>query len=85
MGTLNDEILRVTTGPTVNDGLKAFYLSRSAAGTTLPDLEASYLKLQAGVTPGPISDMWMQYLGLKSYSGTINDRQYTWWLNNAPL
>lgn len=40
MGTLNDEILRATGGPTVNDGLRAWFLAR----VTLPD--SSFVDVQ---------------------------------------
>lgn len=85
MGTLNDEILRVTTGPTVNDGLRAFFLARGATGTALNDLEGSYLRARAGVTAGPLADMWRQYLTGKGYAGTINDQQLQWWTADAPI
>lgn len=85
MGTLNDEILRVTGGPTVNDGLKAFYLARGAIGTNLNDLEVAYLRTRAGVTYGPRDQMWAQYLTGKGYAGTINDQQLAWWTANAPI
>lgn len=85
MGTLNDEILRVTGGPTVPDGLKAFYLSRGAVGTNVNDQEVAYLRTRAGVTYGPRGDMWMQYLSGKGYVGTVNDMQLQWWTANAPI
>lgn len=85
MGTLNDEILRVTGGPTVSDGLRAFYLARGAVGTTLNDLELSYLKARAGVTATTLSDCWVQYLAAKGYAGTMNDKLLQWWSANAPI
>ena len=85
MASLNDEILRVTGGPTVNDGLKAFYAARGVIGSNVNDMEVAYLRTRAGVTYGPRGDMWAQYLTGKGYAGTINDQQLAWWTANAPI
>lgn len=83
--TLADAILIITGGPTVNDGLKRFYLDNSAGdATTLPGLELQYL-VARGYTTGTVNDRWMAYLGAKGYSGTLNDRLCQWWLAGAPL
>ena len=76
MPTLNDEILRVTGGPTVNDGLMSFY-----GGTgSLNDRERQWLQSQ-GATLGPVNDMWMEFLS--AYPGTLNDRKLAYWISQG--
>ena len=83
MSTLNDEILRATGGPTVNDGLRAWYLANGAVGpvtATLNDLEWQFLRVQMPVgTSTTLNDMWMDYLSNLGYTGTINDMKFQYW------
>lgn len=78
--TLNDAILEATGGPTVNDGLLAFFIAGGATGPTLPDAERQWLCLKLGV---PVSvnatnqDLWMQHLA--SYPGALNDKLFQFW------
>lgn len=85
MGTLNDEILRVTGGPTVNDGKRNFFYDLlgspgGLAGATLDDMERAFLRVQMPAAEGTTNDLWMQYLGdVFGYSGTFNDMQLQYW------
>lgn len=76
MATLNDEILRATTGPTVNEGLSSHF-SRTAS-ESLQDAERRWLAaVPQSATPASIADMWDEFLPL---SGSLNDRKLTYWL-----
>jgi phospholipase C len=70
--TLNDEILRVTGGPTVNDGLMSYF----GGSGSLNDRERQWLQAQ-GATLGPVNDMWMEFLS--ATPGTVNDRKLAYW------
>lgn len=78
-GTLNDEILRVTGGPTVNDGLRAFFAANGGVGVTLNELERTWLLLQFPTAPAgsPIGDLWMRFP--LPVDGTVNDKQLRFW------
>lgn len=78
MQTLNDAIRAATGGPTVNDGLRAWYIAGGAVGTTLNDLERSWLSIRTANT-GTLADMWMAFLGASGYTGTLNDRLRAYW------
>lgn len=82
MGTLNDEILRATGGPTVNDGLRSYFAANGGVGTTLDELERSWLLLQhptASPVTATIGDMWLMFpLPL---NGAVNDKQLRFWTN----
>lgn len=84
MSTLNDEILRATGGPTVNDGLRAWFLSHGATGPAtapLNDLERQFLQA-ANVGPGDEgtnNDLWMKILDTSGYNGTYNDKLLQFW------
>ena len=82
MGTLNDEILRATGGPTVNDGLRAWFLARGATSGTLEDLERQFLNVvyPPGNDTDTISDLWNGFLTQSGYTlGTVQDRQLQYW------
>lgn len=81
MATLNDEILRATGGPTVNDGLQSYYVANGGVGTTLQDLEKTWLLLQhpTASPTWPINDIWMMFA--LPVGGTINDKQLFFWTN----
>jgi len=80
MGTLNDEILRAVSGPTVNDGLIAWYIlgGASPAGT-IEDVLRSYLATKVSVAGKTNQDGWMEYLGGLGHTGTLNDRLLQFW------
>ena len=80
--TLNDAILAVTGGPTVNDGLRAYYLANGAVAGALPDLERQFLLANGGVSSSN-QDMWMQILGATGYTGTLNDMLYRFWIDGG--
>lgn len=92
MGTLNDEIIRVTGGPTVSDGLRSFCIDNGgatvaavvAAGGTLNDILRAFLNFN-GVTYGPLNDMWVQFLAGLGFVGTRDDMEYQWWLGGASI
>ena len=72
MTTLNDEILRVTGGPTVNDGLMSYF----GGSGSLNDRERQWL-LGQGATLGPVNDMWMEFLA--ATPGALNDKLLAYW------
>lgn len=76
--TLNDLILAVTAGDTVNEGLSSWY-SRTA-DESLTDAERRWL-IGKGATPGSINDMWFQFLRTSGYTGALNDMKYDYWLS----
>lgn len=84
--TLNDAILAATGGPTVNDGLRAYYLSSignppEMQNASLDDLERRFLRQQMPAAQGTTNDLWMQYLGEGGVVtvGTLNDMQRQFW------
>ncbi len=84
--TLNDAILAATGGPTVNDGLRAYYFSSmgnppALLGAPLGDLERAFLRTQMPAAEGTTNDLWMQYLvgGGVVTVGTLNDMQRQFW------
>ena len=84
-GTLNDEILRATGGPTVNDGLLAFFKAGgAAANSTLPDAERQWLCAQQGLQPSVAAtnqDLWRRLLGLTD-AQSLNDGLLIFWSGN---
>lgn len=75
---INDHILAATGGPTVNDGLLAWYKARGATSNNLIDAEREFL-LARGVADGHLSDMWFKYLGGLGHTGSLSDRKYQFW------
>ena len=76
--TLNDLILAVTAGATVNEGLSSWY-SRTA-DESLTDAERRWL-IGKGATPGSLNDMWFDFLSTEGYTGALNDMKYDYWLS----
>lgn len=78
-GTLNDEILRATGGPTVNDGLRSYFTANGGVGGTLDVLERTWLLLQFPTAPvdSPIGDLWMRFP--LPAGGAINDKKLRFW------
>jgi hypothetical protein len=80
--TLNDLILSVTGGPSVNEGLFAYY---GGTGTTLQDRERAWLEGLTAVR-GPIEDMWFDYLyNVRGYSGDRNDMELRFWADGGSV
>jgi hypothetical protein len=84
--TLNDAILAATGGPTVNDGLRAYYFSSIGSppelqNASLGDLERRFLRQQMPAAQGTTNDLWMEYLigGGVVAVGTLNDMQRQYW------
>ncbi len=75
--SVQDEILRATGGPTVNDGLRTWF--GATASETLQDAERRWLLAQPGAICGTINDLWMQTLS--GTPGTLNDKVFTYWFN----
>jgi hypothetical protein len=74
--TLNEAILFVTGGPTLNTGLFNYF---GGAGTTLKDRERVWLETLTAVR-GSIEDMWHDYLfNVRGYSGSRNDMELRFW------
>lgn len=85
--SINDDILFVTGGPTVNDGLLAFYLANGAVTATLVDSEYEFL-IARGITATAKNDMWYAFLTTivsLPMSGALQDMKANWWANGAPL
>jgi hypothetical protein len=80
--TLNDAILAATGGPTVNDGLRAYYAATESE--TLGDAELRWLKAQPGVTATVVNDCWRQFLTGQGFTGTLDDQLYAYWLSKVP-
>jgi len=83
MGTITDEVLRATGGPTVQDGLRAFYIGAGVTGGgAIEDLERKYLILSI---VGPIppratnQDLWRIFFAEGAFDGTYNDQQLKFW------
>ncbi len=76
---INDEILRATGGPTINDGLASWY--GMTASETLNDAEMRWLLSQAGTTTGTINDLWFEFLSNapNSFTGALNDMKLLYW------
>ena len=81
MTTINDEILRVTGGATVNDGLASYFMKTSTQ--SLQDAELNWLDtIHVSNTGGTIQDRWYNYLTqAKGYSGSLNDMLLQYWRN----
>jgi hypothetical protein len=77
MTTLNDAILTTTGGPTVNDGLAAWY--GKLATETLQDAERRWLIDNSGFSTGTNNDLWMQGLTALGYTGSLNDMLVRFW------
>lgn len=73
--TLNEAILAVTGGPSVNEGLFAYY---GGTKTTLQDREHDWLLTKTG-DRGPNNEMWFAYLDSLGYPGDLNDKQTRFW------
>ena len=80
MSTINDEILRVTGGPTINDGLSAFFGRTDSEA--LPDAEYRYLQ-ELGATATQRNDMWFEVLRAAGYTGALNDMLFQFWSADA--
>ncbi len=79
MYTLNGAILKATGGPTVNDGLRAFFLANGATSGSLNDLAMQFLASK-GFSSGALNDRWMAYLASLGYNQpTLNEREFWYW------
>lgn len=83
MTTLNDEMLRATGGPTVNDGLLSYYSAVSGlpAWATLNDHALAAMLVVSGAPAGStVNDAWMH----SASPGAINDKQLADFTNGNP-
>lgn len=77
--TVQDEILRATGGPTVNDGLSNYF--GRTADESLQDAEFRWLGTQGG-TLGTIQDRWIEAFGPGTvFNGPaqLNDLKLAYW------
>ena len=74
---INDEIVRATGGPTVNEGLSTWF-SRTAT-ETLGDAERRWLFNQVGAAGGTLSDLWYAVLRAAGHTGSLNDMKLAYW------
>jgi hypothetical protein len=78
-GTLNDQQLQGTGGPTVMDGLLAYYRANGATATNFNDAQRQWYELQTGL----LNADFMAFPGL---TGTLNDRMLQYWSSvNVPV
>lgn len=86
--TLNDAMLAATGGPTVNDGLRAYWsqVVPNPETLTLDDLQHAWLRIQMPVAPQTtLNDLWMEYLtGVEGLSGTMSDMELQYWISVIP-
>lgn len=80
---LNDCILAATGGPTVPDGLLAYYRANGATSANRVDAEGEFLAAQ-GFGTGDLGDRWYAYLGSLGYTGSLNDRLLAFWCGATP-
>lgn len=80
MTTLSDAIRAAVGGTSINDGLKAYFAANGGVGTTLPDLERSFLLSQLNLASSAAStnDLWRQYLF--EFTGSLPDQLLQFWL-----
>lgn len=79
---INDAILAATGGPTINDGLLAFYQANGATSNSLNDAEYEYL-IANGATAGQVNDMWFDLLTQAGFTGALNDMKLQFWLGGG--
>ena len=72
MSQINDEILRATGGPTINEGLAGHF--GRLVDESLQDAEFRFLGDQ-GAVGDTIQDRWLDFLG----PGQINDLKLVYW------
>mgnify|MGYP003451307331 FL=1 len=83
--TLDDAILAATGGPTVTDGLWAYFFSElgsppELAGASLQDLERAFLRVQMPAEDGSNSDLWFTYLSeTEGHEGSLSDMLLAFW------
>lgn len=79
---INDAILASTGGPTLNEGLLAWYRANGATSYDIQDAENEFLT-QVTAPPGQLADRWFKYLGGFGYAGSLDDRRYQYWTVRA--
>lgn len=86
LAQVNDNILSVTGGSSVTDGLIAFYKANGATSDSIKDAAYEFL-LARGATDGAVMDMWREFLtGVSGITlATISDMKAQWWAAGAPL
>ena len=77
VGQINDEVLRATGGPSLNDGL-ATWFGRTAT-ETIGDAERRWLLAQAGAAGGTLGDLWYAVLRAAGHTGSLNDMKLSYW------
>lgn len=77
MSQLNDEILRATGGPTVNEGLALWFGKQKSEA--LNDAELRWLKGGDGAVGSTINDLWYTFLRAATLTGAINDMKLAYW------
>jgi hypothetical protein len=86
VAVLNQEILRATGGPTVNEGQLKWFQNHGAAGfTTFNDAERKFLQVASAEPVGTtlsVAEMWRKLLVAGAYmgaAGTLNDGMLAYW------
>ncbi len=83
---VNDNILLVTGGPSVTDGLLSYYQANGATSGSIKDAAYEFL-LARGAADTSVIDMWTAFLtGVAGITpGTVRDMKAQWWAAGAPL
>ncbi len=86
LAQINDNILSVTGGSSVTDGLITFYKANGATSNSIKDAAYEFL-IARGATDNAVVDMWIEFLtGVAGITpGTIRDMKAQWWAAGAPL
>jgi len=77
MKELNDEILRATGGPTINEGLATWF--SKTKDESLQDAEMRFLTGKLVLVDASIQDRWYAWLGVLGHTGALNDRKLQYW------
>lgn len=83
---INDNILAVTGGSSVTDGMMAFLALHGATSDAIKDATHEFL-LARGVPDSSSTDMWRTFLGGVGgiTPSTVKDMKAQWWALGAPL
>jgi len=75
--SVNDEILRATGGPTINEGLFTWF--GGLKGEHLNDAEQRWLKGGDGAVGESVNDLWYTFLRAALFTGSLNDMKLSYW------
>lgn len=79
---INDLILTATGGPTLNEGLSAWF--GRTPEESLQDAEYRFITTVTGST-GDVQDLWFEYLRGLGYTGALSDMFYQYWSSGGTI